>query len=201
VQHTVKKPLEIILASSSPRRRQLLESLGISFKIVPANFDEESISFDGDPEEYVTILAKGKVDIIRKLHPKSFVLAADTTVYAFGKVINKPQDLNDAKKMLTILSGATHTVYTGVALALGDTVQTAVERTEVRFFPLTEEQIDTYVNTQHVLDKAGGYAIQGAGALIVERIDGCYYNVVGLPLSTVSRLLSTFGCNLWEYVC
>lgn len=201
MRQTIKQPLEIILASSSPRRRQLLESLGITFKIAPANFDEESIPFDGNPENYVTTLARGKVDIVRKQYPNSFVLAADTTVYAFGQVINKPVDLSDAKRMISTLSGATHTVYTGVALAFGDTVQTAVEKTAVRFFPLTEEQIDTYVNTQHVLDKAGGYAIQGAGALLVEKIDGCYYNVVGLPLGTVARLLSTFGCNLWEYVC
>ncbi len=199
----MKSPLtqqDIILASSSPRRKELLETIGVFPRIVPSHFDEESVPFTGCPEEYVTTLARGKAEVIAQLHPDALVLSADTFVYASGKVLNKPKDYAEAREMLSLLSGISHSVYTGVALSKNGIIKTAVERTIVRFNPLTSEQIEYFIRSQNVFDKAGGYAIQGLGSLLVERIDGCYYNVVGLPLNLVHRLFTAFGYSLWDHL-
>lgn len=152
---------------------------------------------DVPPEELARVQARAKaMNVAQKLPPDEVVIGADTLVCLNGKVFGKPQDAADAKRMLAELSGRTHVVYTGVAVVRGEVVQDAVAATQVTFRPLTQREIAAYAATGEPLGKAGAYAIQGRGALLVERIDGCYANVVGLPLTVLAALLTQFGIRL-----
>ena len=187
---------ELILASASPRRKELLERLGLEFRTVPAEVDERPIA-EGirDPERLVTALAEAKAKAVARAHPGALVIGADTVVVLDGEILGKPSDESEARRMLSRLSGRTHHVYTGVAVVDGASgrFHVCAEVTAVTFGRLTEELIDRYVRTGEPLDKAGAYGIQGLGATLVERVEGCYFNVVGLPLFRLARLLEAFG--------
>jgi septum formation protein len=188
----------LILASQSPRRRELLTQAGYSFEVRPAHIPEEPLAGE-NPIAYVTRLAREKAEaVFREVTADApanadgetlAVLGADTTVTLDDTILGKPEDAADAARMLKMLSGRTHRVMTGVALATADGVEVAAEVTAVRFLTLSEEEIAGYVATGEPMDKAGAYAIQGYAARWIPRIEGCYFNVVGLPLALVTALL------------
>jgi septum formation protein len=184
----------LILASASPRRRGLLASLGLPFAIVPAEVDEHE-AHDADPRALVAHNAALKADWVARRHPDSLVLGADTTVFIDGTVLNKPAGLGDARRMLRLLSGRAHTVFTGLAWRRAATrlrEDVGVESIVV-FRKLDEASIDRYVAAVHTLDKAGGYGIQDHGDWIVERWEGSLTNIVGLPLEAVRETLTRHG--------
>lgn len=190
--------MQIILASQSPRRRELLGQMGFTdFEIRPA-VGEERAEPGLTPAELVEALSRQKGEEIAKNAADALVIAADTVVAVDGRVLGKPHDRGEAEAMLASLSGRTHTVYTGVTLCCGGEVLCQHEATHVRFRPLTAEEISAYVATGEPMDKAGAYGIQGYGALLVEGIEGDYSNVVGLPVCRLGRMLSRFGVNALE---
>jgi septum formation protein len=179
----------LILASASPRRRELLTQAGLTFRVLPADIDETPHPNE-PPAAYVQRLAIEKAQAVAALHPKDTILAADTSVVLDEQILGKPLDHEDAIRMLTLLSGRTHSVMTGVAvLAPRFPIASAVEITRVTFALIPPAEIAAYVTTGEPLDKAGAYAIQGAAARWIPRIEGDYSNVVGLPLHRVFSLL------------
>lgn len=187
--------MELVLASKSPRRSDILKNAGFEFTVLPTEFDESGVKAD-TPEALVESLSVGKAEecFSSLSDPQGkVVLAADTVVVLDGEVLGKPRDAADAKTMLQKLSGKSHTVMTAVTiLSEGDRIS-FTEKTEVVFFPLTDEEIDDYIATKEPLDKAGAYGIQGLGCALVRKIDGDYFNVVGLPIAQVMRYLKTLG--------
>lgn len=193
----VKDPFRLILASGSPRRRELLAGLGLTPQVRPVDIDETPWP-EERAERYVMRLAESKARA--QSEPGELVLAADTVVAIDGDLLGKPVNDEDARRMLRRLSGRKHQVLTGVSLLKPDldptrapSVTTLVVTTQVVFHPLTEAEIDWYVGTGEPMDKAGAYAVQGLAALFVDRLEGNYSNVVGLPLPTVYRLLLDAG--------
>ncbi|WP_421380186.1 Maf family protein [Bacillus salacetis] len=182
----------LILASGSPRRKELLQQIQLSFSIEVSNADE-SFSQDLQPDEVVMELAKRKAVSIAKENPGSFVIGSDTVVVHNNEILGKPSNSEHAKEMLRILSGETHAVYTGVAIVQDKNEKMFYKKTEVTFWELTEEEIDMYAASGEPLDKAGGYGIQGLGAFLVKEIHGDYFSVVGLPISEVYRSLKEMG--------
>lgn len=194
----------LILASTSPRRRELLGLLGLPFEVVASGFDEATLSPDGlTPDEYVTRLALGKAsEVAARTGGDALVLGADTTVILDGMTLNKPADAEDARRMLRLLSGRTHQVYTGLCLlpvrgGVAGEVQTDHAVTDVSFDALAEETIAAYVATGEPLDKAGAYGIQGKALSFIPGIRGDYFNVVGLPLHRLCVLLGRAGVSIW----
>ena len=173
----------LILASQSPRRREILEQAGIPFVIKPANVDE-SLLPDEPPEHYVKRVAQWKAAAI-EAGPADIILGADTVVVIHGQILGKPLNPADARRMLATLSGREHQVLTGICLRRGTETTTDLAMTRVWFLPLTRTEIENYVATGEPMDKAGAYAIQGLAARFVERIEGSYTNVVGLPIELV----------------
>ena len=188
--------VELILASASPRRRDLLRLVGLEPLVRPADIDESAR--DSEPaEEYVRRLATEKALAVAGESGQSVVLAADTAVVLDGQLLGKPNDPDDAAAMLRRLAGVTHQVATGVAVVGSDAaVAQRVVLTSVTMTPLSDDAIRAYVATGEPLDKAGGYGIQGRAAAFVERIDGSYTNVVGLPLAETLVLLREAGCSI-----
>lgn len=184
----------VVLASASPRRRELLARLGIQPVVRPADVDEGTLPGEG-PAAHVARLAHDKAHAAER-GADDLVVAADTEVVLDGAVLGKPVDDAAAAALLRSLSGRAHVVLTGVHVLLGDREASAVEATEVRFRDLGDDEIAAYVATGEPFDKAGGYGIQGAGGMFVERIDGSDTNVVGLPLATVVRLVREVGVTL-----
>ena len=180
---------KLILASASPRRRELLAQAGYAFEVVPAHIDETRHAGE-DPSEYVQRLALEKAQAIHAQHPDAIVLGADTTVVLNGEVLNKPQSVEDAARMLRALSNNTHQVHTGIAVVARDVECTHVETTDVFFRTISEEELATYLATGDSLDKAGAYGIQGYAARWIPRIEGDYFNVMGLPVAATVRLLA-----------
>lgn len=181
----------MILASQSPRRYELLKLIAEDFSVIPA-VGEEVVADGLPPAEVVQRLAKQKADEIRALYagaPKEPIIAADTVVAIDGKILGKPKDAFDAADMLALLSGRVHSVYTGVCVIDGERECVFAEETKVEFYELSTEEIRAYIATGEPMDKAGAYGIQDKGALIVKRIDGDYYNVMGLPVGRLSRVL------------
>ena len=189
--------LDLILASASPRRRRLLEGLSLAFRVIPAEFEEGGHRGQA-PCEVAAALAEGKALAVARRHPESLVIGADTIVVVDGEILGKPKDAGEAKSMLRRLSGRTHTVKTGVCLArvCESFVRTEVESTEVTFGELSDDLIERYVATGEPMDKAGAYGIQEVGATLVRRVDGCYFNVVGLPLFRLARMLEAAGIQI-----
>jgi len=194
----------LILASTSPRRRELLGALGLPFEIQPSAFDEDAVPVgDGGPEEWVVTLAAGKaLAVALQVQGSALVIGADTTVVLDGTCLGKPKDPMDACRTLRSLSGRTHTVCTGLALIQVEDGEphppiTDVVSTEVTFDELTDEVIEAYVATGEPLDKAGSYGIQGKALSFIPRINGDYFNVVGLPLNRLVALLNQFGVSVW----
>ena len=188
--------MKIILASQSPRRKELLERMGIrDFETISPNVDESA--FHGlPPEELVRRLSAEKAAAVAgRAGEDAIVIAADTVVALEGAVLGKPADELDAFKMLSALSGVRHQVYTGVTVCRGGEKQTAHEVTDVTFRELSEEEIEHYIATGEPMDKAGAYGIQGYGALLIQGISGDYYNVMGLPVCRLSGMLSHFGVD------
>ena len=187
----------MILASASPRRRELLTQIGVLFTVDPADIDE-SLLVDEAPGAYVERMAREKAGVVAARHPGETVLGSDTTVVCDGEILAKPADTEDAVRMLKALSGRSHQVLTGVAVACDAEVRSQVVTTEVRFRELAEDEITAYVATGEPLDKAGGYGIQGFGAVFVADMKGSYSNVVGLPLTETAALLQQSDIPLWQ---
>ena len=182
--------MPLILASASPRRSELLRNAGIPFTVEPAHVPEQPLP-DEPPLQYAQRLARDKARAVFAKHSDNVVLGADTVVVVDEHLLEKPRDEQDAVRMLRLLAGCTHNVITGVCVIAPGFEQTEAEVTEVRFSPLSEQEIAGYIATGEPMDKAGAYAIQGMASRWVERIDGCYFNVVGLPLPRVYRMLRT----------
>ena len=185
--------MRIILASQSPRRRELLERMGISkFDIIPAQ-GEERIDPALTPQQLVEELSRQKAAEVAEENPDALVIAADTVVSIDGMVLGKPVSREHAVEMLTSLSGREHHVYTGFTVCRNGKAVTSHEDTAVRFRTLMPEEIEAYVDTKEPMDKAGSYGIQGFGCMLVEGISGDYYNVVGLPVCHLGQVLRQFG--------
>jgi septum formation protein len=184
--------LRVVLASSSPRRRQLLDLVGIAHEVKPSDIDEAMRSGEL-PEQYAERLAREKVGLIAAEIPDALVVGADTIVVIDGIVLGKPRDVGDAERMLRMLSGRSHTVMTAVAATLGGEVASGVEIVDVTFLPIDDDEIRRYVATGEPMDKAGAYGIQGYGATIVRRIDGDYFAVMGLSLVRLVALMRELG--------
>ncbi len=185
----------LILASGSPRRKDLLREIGVNFKVVVPTIEEASVNGES-PAELVCRLAREKADEVSALHPNRWVLAADTIVVIDGKILGKPTNTPEAETMLATLNARTHVVFTGYAIVRSDPPETATVRyvkSQVHIRTMTPEEITDYVATREPMDKAGAYAIQGIGAGIVEWVSGSYTNVVGLPLCEVARDLKELG--------
>ena len=187
----------LVLASASPRRRELLERFGIPFEVIPALGDEAA---DGRlaPGELVEVLARAKAAEVseRLSDERAVIVAADTVVELDGVLLGKPRTPEKAAEMLRALSGRTHRVWSGLCVCRGGRFLTAAECTAVRFRPLTDGEIGAYVSTGEPLDKAGAYGYQGLASLFVEGIEGDYFNVVGLPLCRLGGMLRSFGVEL-----
>lgn len=188
--------MRIILASQSPRRRELLASIGLAFEVKPSHVPE--IHQPGEsPEEYVARLSRDKAAAVAANDPNAWVIAADTTVLLGDDLLEKPDDADDAERMLGLIAGKTHTVYTGVTLqnVVHGWRETRVAESEVRMLPLDARDIAWYVSTGEPLDKAGAYAAQGIGGLFIDSIHGSYTNVVGLPLALLFQMLRRAGID------
>ena len=183
----------VVLASGSARRRELLARIGLIYEAEAPNVDESPLSGE-EPIAYVGRVALDKVNAV--VVPDALVIAADTTVELDGEIIGKPADIYDARAMLRRLSGRTHRVHTGVALKLGDRVVTETVTSLVKFVALTDDTIEWYLATGEPLDKAGAYAIQGAGSVLVESVEGSVSNIIGLPLHKVLELAAELGVSL-----
>jgi len=193
-EHVKLRDLEVVLASSSPRRRQLLELIGVPHRVMPADIDETYPAGEL-PELHAERLAREKAATVAATEPGALVIGSDTIVVIDGLVLGKPRDAGDAERMLGILSGRSHTVMTAVAVSFGGEIVSAVETVDVTFMPLHEEEIRAYVATGEPMDKAGAYGIQGFGATIVRRIDGDYFAVMGLSLVRLVALLREIGVS------
>jgi len=187
----------IILASASPRRKELLEQIGLQFEVEPSNFDEE-ITPGSEPHETARKLSLGKARAAARKHRNALIIAADTFVVFGDRILGKPHTNAEAREMLRALNGQAHSVITGFTILDTETgkVLSRSMETTVHMRKLTLKEIDSYVRTKEPLDKAGGYAIQGLGTVLVERVEGDYSNVVGLPLSALAESLREFGVNV-----
>jgi septum formation protein len=198
----------LVLASGSPRRRELLAQIGCRFEVHPAHISEDPRDGE-DPIVYVTRLAREKAEAVfhhlsstasnlqhHALDGPCAVLGADTTVTLDNAILGKPRNTEDAARILRLLSGRTHRVITGVALITSARIEVAAEITAVRFLSLSDQQIAAYIATGEPMDKAGAYGIQGHAAQWIPRIQGCYFNVMGLPLALVSSMLESNGIPL-----
>lgn len=199
--HTPMTKKKLVLASQSPRRQEILRALNVPFNVIPAHVPETHPD-DCPPSEVVLMHARNKAMEIARKTPLSYVIGADTIVFHNGEILTKPADYNEAKAYLSRLIGNTHTVYTGVVVVDSDTqrAERGIALTDVTFRALDKRFIDVYIRNVHPYDKAGGYAIQGLGSLVVERISGCYYNVMGLPVTVLDEVLLRFGVSLFDYV-
>lgn len=190
--------MQLILASGSPRRAEILRNAGFFFDVQPAYVDE-SLLPNERAEDYVLRLAKTKAQIVATIAAKNseraFIIGADTTVVCDGRIFGKPENTAEAREMLHALSGKTHEVLTGIAIVrTPDGLQASgIETTHVTFLPLSQDQIDAYIATGEPFDKAGGYGIQGLAGKFIPSIEGCYFNVMGLPLSRLCQILRTLG--------
>ena len=189
----------LVLASTSPRRRELLGLLGLPFEVIGSRYDETLVSPLGmAPADYVAQLARGKAqEVAGRTAEGALIIGADTTVVLDGEYLNKPADAADARRMLRTLSGQTHQVYTGLCLIQGSAIVTDFAVTEVTFDVLSDAVITAYVATGEPLDKAGAYGIQGKALSFIPHIQGDYFNVVGLPLFLLCQMLPQFGISIW----
>lgn len=185
----------LILASSSPRRKELLENLHLTFDISSSEV-MESYTPGTAPEQIVMELAARKALDVAAKNPDAYVIGADTIVYANGQVLGKPTTMTDATEMLKMLSGNTHYVFTGVAIVHDNEVTRFFEKTDVTFWELSDEEITNYIKSGEPFDKAGAYGIQGLGCMLVRQISGDYFSVVGLPVSRTVRELRKLGYQL-----
>jgi septum formation protein len=186
---------KIILASKSPRRKSILEQVGLKFSIVASDFDETKIKFK-TPQEMVEKLSFEKAKIVAAKYPKTVIIGADTTVIFKKEIIGKPKSKQDAIRILKLLSGNTHEIVTGFTVMEGKKSITGHIVSKAKFKKLSDAEIRAYVATNEPMDKAGGYGIQDKGGLFIESITGDYFNVVGLPIFAVSKALKEFGVEV-----
>jgi len=188
--------MRFVLASQSPRRRELLQSIGLEFDVFPSHVPEEHVAGE-PPGAYVARLSRDKAGAVAVRHPDRWVIAADTTVVLGNQLLEKPADEADARRMLSLIAGRTHVVHTGVTLQCvkGDYLETRLSQSEVRMLPLTDGEVAWYAATGEPMDKAGSYAVQGIGAMFIESISGSYTNVVGLPLAVLFEMLKRAGID------
>jgi septum formation protein len=192
--------MKLILASTSPRRTEILRNAGFVFEVIPTHTDETRRPGEV-AEDYVRRIAQGKAhaarEKLRTTAEPTIIIAADTVVLAKGQILTKPQDVADARRMLRMMSGKSHELLTGLAvLRIPEGAETQhIEKTRVDLLPISDDEIESYLRTGESFDKAGAYGIQGVAGRFVSRIDGCYFNVMGLPLSRVWRAIRELG---WE---
>lgn len=189
---------DVVLASASPRRRELLCLLFDEFRVVPSEFDESDVPLELGSAEHVVHSSLMKARDVAAKHSESLVIAADTVVVVDGTILGKPIDAEDAARMLRLLGGRVHQVYTGVSVAANGIERSGFECTDVTFRELDDDIIARYIATGEPMDKAGAYAIQGKGSVLIKGISGCYFNVVGLPIYLLSRLLEEFDIRPLE---
>ena len=187
----------LILASGSPRRRQLLERIGVSFAVLPADVDETPLAGE-DPVAYASRVARDKALEVAASHPGRLVLGADTVVEVDQEILGKPASADSAASMLRRLSGRSHVVHTALAIVIGDTAHEVVDTAQVQFTDLTEEIIRWYVATGEPMDKAGAYAIQGLGGLLVTGVEGSPNTVIGLPVHRLPELFAAHDLDFWS---
>lgn len=188
--------MKVILASASERRQELLGRIIEKFDIMVSNFDESTVVFNGSVDDYVKEISKGKaLDVKERAADDAIIISADTVVTFNNRILGKPRDKNDAFQMLKSLQGRSHKVYTGITVINNNKNIAKQESvcTEVTFSEISDDEILKYIETGEPLDKAGAYGIQGKGGVFVERINGCYYNVVGLPLNRLKAMLEEIG--------
>lgn len=183
--------MSLILASGSPRRRELMAMITPDYTVITSDVDESKIKAE-TPAQTALALAQAKCMAVAKNRPEDVVIGCDTVVDFNGEIFGKPANREDALRMLRALSGNQHKVHTGVCICKGDHCETLIATSVVRFNPIEESLMQAYVDTDEPYDKAGGYAIQGTAALFCDGIDGCYYNIMGFPVSRVAALLKKF---------
>lgn len=193
---------KLVLASASPRRKQMLRDLGVRFSVMPGSFDEPPHAQGEAPCSYVRKNAEGKARSAAHTAKNALIIAADTIVVYRGRVLGKPGSRKDAVKYLRLLNGRKHSVYTGLCIfdPADGSFLSGTEKTQVTFRKLTKAEMSAYLGRINPMDKAGAYAIQGEGALIVESIAGCYYNVMGFPIARLEQMLLKKGASLFEYM-
>lgn len=192
--------MELILASQSQRRRELFELIGLEYTCIPSNADE-NVAFS-EPGQFVEELALRKAAAVKETHPGACVVGSDTIVWLDNEIIGKPRDREDAYRILRTLSGRTHTVYTGMAVLTDDSTLVCHETTRVTFEELSDELIWDYIDTGDPMDKAGSYGVQGLGAMLVKKVDGCYFTVIGLSIPKLYQMLKTVGIYpTWQNRC
>ncbi|MFA6941349.1 MAG: Maf-like protein [Clostridiaceae bacterium] len=191
--------MRLVLASASPRRYELLKKITENFIQIPSEFDETQVVNDSETSNYVINIAEGKAMEVAARTKNSIVIGCDTIVELDGIVIGKPKDNQEAFNVLKSLSGRKHSVYTGIYLINTETKEAMgdFEKSDVFFSKLTDEEINWYISTKEPLDKAGSYGIQGYGSRFIEKIEGCYFNIVGLPLNKLYSMLKLMGVNLF----
>lgn len=190
----------LILGTKSPRRIDLFSKFKVPFKSIHSDFDESTVSTALSPPNYVRKIAEEKGSVLEKIFPDLPILTADTTVYHKGNIINKPANAEEAFSILSLLQNEMHEVWTGVSLRSNGKVHSREEKTSVYFHPLTPKQITQYIEAFNPLDKAGSYAIQDGASILVKKIEGDFYNVVGFPIASVNTLLQKIGIDLWHYL-
>lgn len=190
----------LILGTKSRRRIDLFSKFKIPFKTIHSDFDESTVPLDLPPQKYVKELAEQKGRALEKIFPDLPILTADTTVFHQGTFINKPADQTEAFSILSRLQNDVHEVWTGMSLISEGKVYSIEEKTSVYFHPLTPLQINQYIKAFNPLDKAGSYAIQDGASILVKKIEGDFYNVVGFPIASVQHLLHNIGIDLWHYL-
>ncbi|RLC48448.1 MAG: septum formation protein Maf [Candidatus Cloacimonadota bacterium] len=188
--HNLLANKNVILASNSPRRIELLKMLGIDFVSIPANIEEAHI--DLSPKKFVVFYAQKKVEEISGLHKNALIIGADTIVVIKNKILGKPVNKNQARDYLKLLSNNSHFVYTGIGLYYQGKIITDFEKTRVIFQVLSDKDIEEYIKTNEPMDKAGAYGIQGFGSQFIKRIEGCYFNVMGFPIALFYRMLKKY---------
>lgn len=193
--------MTLVLASTSPRRRELLSRLGLGYEVEPSQVEEREPEMGEDPEAYAASLAREKALAVASRRPNDVVLAADTVVAVGGQILGKPADETDALRMLRLLRGRTHTVVTGVVVVCDDRVSTGTSTARVRMRNAPDGELRAYVAGGEPMDKAGAYAVQGLGGQFVEDVIGCYNAVVGLPLRLTVDLIGQCGIKLAEVDC
>jgi septum formation protein len=185
----------LVLASGSPRRRELLKRLGVDYEVSPSQVEEREPLPEEDPTDYALTLARQKAEAVARSRPDAVVLAADTVVALDGHILGKPADEADALRMLCLLRGKRHLVVTAVAVRCGQEERTGAVPATVSMRSFSEAEARQYVETGEPMDKAGGYAVQGKGGALVDAVDGCYNTVVGLPLCLTAQLLQDCGID------
>ncbi|MBL7107972.1 MAG: septum formation protein Maf [Candidatus Cloacimonetes bacterium] len=191
--HTILKNEDIILASKSPRRAILLKKVGLKFRQIASEIRE--IKNEMSPEKFVTYYSQKKAEKIYSNHPNSFVIGTDTIILFNKKIIGKPKNRNEAKSFLKVLSNNSHKVITGISIYSTGKIVSDIEKTNVFFNVISDKEIDEYLTTNEPFDKAGAYGIQGFGSQFIKKIDGCYFNVMGFPISLFYQMCKSFVQN------